>query len=94
MMAATLPNLRFCAYCPNPCRSALEDDTAYLESQTPSALALLAVLVEDRALAWSADVDTALADDSVAVRCRERCPYGYDIPAELAAFRRDRAGGA
>lgn len=91
-MDQELDHLRFCAFCPNPCRSALDDSWSYRESQTPSALSLVAILVADGKMSWGTEINALLADNAVAVRCRERCPYPFDIPAELEAFRREREG--
>jgi hypothetical protein len=92
-MSDTIKNLRFCAYCPNPCRSAVDEADPYPESETPSALSLLAVLVADGNVAWDAAINDALSRDRVAIRCADRCPYPFDIPAELKTFRNSRQGG-
>lgn len=71
--------LRFCAFCPNLCRSAWA--AAHDEAESPSALALLAVSVAVGAVADTAEVRAALARRAMATACRSACPYGIDVPA-------------
>ncbi len=79
--------LRICAFCPNPCRSAVPEDMAdQRESRTPSALAYLAVALNDGFVESDAETQAALADLELAEICRPACVYGFDLPAELRAF--------
>ncbi len=77
--------LRFCAYCPNPCRSAWPAQALQNEAATPSAMALLTIAVLDGRVSADADVRARLADRRMAETCRPACPYGFDIPALIAA---------
>jgi len=89
MKPAASEALAVCALCPNPCRRGVPASMAQqLESQTPSALALLAWYVQRGELAWSEDVAAALGALDAAEACKSLCVYGYDIPAlvrEVAA---------
>lgn len=79
--------LRICAFCPNPCRSAVPEDVAdQRESRTPSALAYLAVALNDGFVKPDAETRAALADLELAETCRPACVYGFDVPAELRTF--------
>ena len=77
--------LRVCAFCPNPCRHALAADApAERESQTPSALALLALHVADGSIGWDdRSVQRSLDDLQPAESCRAACVYHFDIPARV-----------
>ncbi len=81
--------LRICAFCPNPCRLAVpEDEADQRESRTPSALAYLAVALNDGFVEPDGETQTALADLELAETCRPHCVYEFDVPAELRAFAR------
>lgn len=84
-------HLRFCAFCPNLCRSAWPD--AHDEAETPSALALLAVSVADGTVADTPAVRLALARRAMAASCRSACIYGIDVPALIDALLGDRRAG-
>lgn len=82
---------RFCACCPNPCRRAVPAERAVqIESETPSALSMIALAVIDGELAFDADARSALARTEVAHLCRAACPYGYDIAGAIEAFSASR----
>ncbi len=82
---------RFCACCPNPCRRAVPAERAVqIESETPSALSMIALAVIDGELAFDADTRRALARTEVAHHCRAACPYGYDIAGAIEAFTANR----
>lgn len=84
--AEALAALRTCAFCPNPCRSRIPADLAgQLESQTPSALALLALTVVAGLAPAEASVRATLEDLAAARACRSACVYDFDIPALVLA---------
>ena len=79
--------LRICAYCPNPCRSEIPEAVAdQRESRTPSALAFLAVAVNEGFVRADSATEAALGDLELAELCRPACAYGFDVPSELRAF--------
>lgn len=84
-MADAMATLRFCAWCPNLCRSAWPDGCAQREAATPSALSALALMLAERRIAPDALTAAALTDTAMAEACRPACPYGHDIPAAIAA---------
>lgn len=84
MMDESRCRLRFCAFCPNLCRSAWP--AAHDEAETPSALALLAVSLAEGAVADTPEVRAALARRAMAASCRSACPYGIDVPALIDAL--------
>ena len=85
--------LRICAFCPNPCRAAISEDIAdQRESRTPSALAYLAVALNEGYLQPDAATQAALQDLDLAELCRPVCVYGFDVPAELRAYVRRQFG--
>ncbi|WP_119166726.1 hypothetical protein [Algihabitans albus] len=91
MVETGIDLLRICAFCPNPCRAAISEDIAdQRESRTPSALAYLAVAVNEGYVRPDAETQTALRDMELAELCRPLCVYGFDVPAELRAFARQR----
>lgn len=76
--------LRFCACCPNPCRRAIPADLPeQFETDTPSALSMIALAVLEGRLDPQPAVRRALARTSAARACRPACPYGYDIAGML-----------
>ena len=81
-MNKTLETLRFCAFCPNLCRSAWPHP--HEEGETPSALSLLAVAVASGQVADGAGPRALLARQEMAAACRAACPYGVDVPALVA----------
>lgn len=84
--------LRFCAFCPNLCRSVWPE--AHDEAETPSALSLLAVSIVQGAVADGPGPRTALARQDMAAACRAACPYGVDVPALVRQVLGDsHAGG-
>ncbi|WP_291296367.1 hypothetical protein [Elioraea sp.] len=84
-MADAMATLRFCAWCPNLCRSAWPDGAPQREASTPSALSALTLMLAERRVAPDASIAAALGDTAMAEACRAACPYGYDIPAAVAA---------
>lgn len=79
--------LRICAFCPNPCRSEIPEAVAdQRESRTPSALAFLAVAVNDGFMQADAPTKAALSDLELAELCRPACAYGFDVPSALRDF--------
>lgn len=80
------PCLSICAFCPNPCRSAIPADMfPPLESQLPSAMSLLACYLLDGRLAEPDALREALLDRTYVKLCQERCVYGYDVDAAIGA---------
>jgi hypothetical protein len=80
----TFEKLYTCAYCPNTCRPSYSADRAVqIESQTPSALCLLALAVLKQRIPRDAGVDAALNRREAAMSSRGHCTYGLDIPALL-----------
>jgi hypothetical protein len=85
-MSLALETLRTCAFCPNTCRSSHSAAAqVQIESQTPSAMSLLALAF----LAGRLDSDSGVVQ---ALRRREavreslgHCTYGLDIDAALNA---------
>lgn len=93
-MTADRDLFRFCAVCPNPCRSAIPADAAdhQLESCTPSALSLIALAVVEGRLPFDADTRAALGRTGAARHCRAACPYGHDVASAIESFV-ERLGG-
>lgn len=80
----TLEQLYTCAYCPNTCRPSYPAGQAVqIESQTPSALCLLALAVLKQRMPRDAGVDSALNRRDAVMASRGHCTYGLNIPALL-----------
>ena len=78
---------RFCACCPNPCRRGVPADRPFqLESETPSALSMIALAVIDGELDYDEATRSALARTEAAHACSPACPYGYDVAGAIDAF--------
>jgi hypothetical protein len=79
--------LRFCAFCPAPCRSATpRDDTMQDETTTPSSLSLIVLAVEAGQLPLDDAVTGALRNTRIARHCTAACPYHHDIVSDIEAF--------
>lgn len=89
-MNATLETLRFCAFCPNLCRSAWPHP--HEEGETPSALSLLAVALVTGQVTDGAEPRALLSRQEMAAACRTACPYGVDVPALVAEALGDAHG--
>lgn len=90
-----LESLRFCAFCPNPCRRAWPAEAhAQNEAMTPSALSLLTVHVAEGRIALDRDVEGLLASQDMARTCSAVCPYGLDIPALIGHVLQHQPKGA
>lgn len=85
-ISEALRQLRFCAFCPNPCRSGLPlDGAARAESTMPSAMAFLCLAVTEGRIVLSEDVRAQLARTETVELAQRECPYGFDIAAALRA---------
>lgn len=83
--------LTICAYCPNVCRpSYAQDDSVQMESQTPSALSLIALAVLDGRIAPDQETCATLARRGAANASVGHCIYGLNIPATLDAALAER----
>lgn len=78
--------LRSCAFCPNTCRpSHPAESPLQIESQTPSAMSLLALAYLDGRLGRESGVLAALQRREAVRESLNRCTYGFDIDAALDA---------
>lgn len=83
-MSTYLKMLKTCAFCPNPCRSALpREQGATKESKLPSTQSLLTLyLIENRVSDPS--LRETLSDRSAVRTCQKRCVYGFDVDGAIA----------
>jgi hypothetical protein len=85
-MSSALETLRSCAFCPNTCRpSHAAQARLQIESQTPSAMSLLALAYLDGRLGKCSGVIEALQRREAVRESRTHCTYGFDIDAALDA---------
>ena len=85
-MIEELKTLRSCAFCPNTCRpSHSARSPVQIESQTPSAMSLLALAYLDGRLGKNSGVLAALQRREAVRESRNACTYGFDIDAALDA---------
>ena len=81
-----LKKLRTCAFCPNTCRSSHSREAPLqVESQTPSALALVSLAVLDGRLPLDEGTRKVLARRQAAEESVGHCTYGLDMPRVLDA---------
>jgi hypothetical protein len=85
-MSSALETLRSCAFCPNTCRpSHSAAARVQIESQTPSAMSLLALAFLDGRLDIGSGVVQALRRREAVRESRGHCTYNFDIDAALDA---------
>jgi hypothetical protein len=85
-MSSALEILRMCAFCPNTCRpSHSADAPLQMESQTPSAMSLLALAFLDGRLDGDSGVLQALRRRDAVRESLGFCTYQLDIDAALNA---------
>lgn len=85
-IADPVATLRTCAFCPNTCRPSHPSEAALqIESQTPSAMALIALAVLDGRLVPDSGARVALQRRDAVRASREQCNFGFDIDATLDA---------
>ena len=85
-MSTALETLRSCAFCPNTCRpSHAAQARSQVESQTPSAMSLLALAYLDGRLRECSGVLEALQRRDAVRESRTHCTYGFEIDAALDA---------
>jgi hypothetical protein len=85
-MSTALETLRSCAFCPNTCRpSHSAQAQLQIESQTPSAMSLLALAFLDGRLGECSGVIEALQRREAVRESRTHCTYGFDIDSALDA---------
>jgi hypothetical protein len=83
-MSDALTTLRTCAFCPNTCRPSHPAGAAeQMESQTPSALALIALAHLDGRLREGSGALHVLSRRGAALDSIGHCTYGLDINAAL-----------
>lgn len=76
--------LRTCAFCPNTCRPSYPaQEAVQIESQTPSALCLLALSLLSGRLERDSGTELALNRRTAALASRGHCGYGLDISPVL-----------
>ena len=93
-MSTALDTLRSCAFCPNTCRPSHSAQAALqIESQTPSAMSLLALAYLDGRLGRESGVLAALQRREAARESRTHCTYGFDIDSALDAALGEAARG-
>lgn len=93
-MSDSLEALRVCAFCPNVCRPSHDARShVQIESQTPSAMSLLALAYLDGRLGAESGVLEALARREAVRESLGHCLYGFDIDCALSAAL-DAAGKA
>jgi len=85
-MSSSFEALRTCAFCPNTCRpSHSADAPLQMESQTPSAMSLLALAFLDGRLDRESGVVQALQRREAVRESLRFCTYHLDIDAALDA---------
>jgi hypothetical protein len=85
-MSDSLEALRVCAFCPNVCRPSHDAQTPIqIESQTPSAMSLLALAYLGGRLRAESGVLEALARRGAVRESLGHCLYGLDIDSALNA---------
>lgn len=93
-MSSPLETLHTCAFCPNTCRpSHAAESPLQIESQTPSAMSLLALAYLDGRLSARSGVVEALARRDAVRESLGRCTYGLNIDQALDAALTSAAPG-
>jgi Fe-S oxidoreductase len=79
--------IRFCAFCPNVCRSHYPTSgIPQREYMAPSALSYLVYAVMNDLIKYDEDIANVLTKLEACDACKAGCPYHYDIPTHLRAL--------
>jgi hypothetical protein len=82
--------IRFCAFCPNLCRTNYPTSGIPLrEYMAPSALSYIGYAVLNDLLKYDDEIADVLNKLEAFDECKKACLYGYDIPSHLRALAAD-----
>lgn len=82
-----------CACCPSPCRRAIPANLRdQVESETPSALSMIALAVIDGELDFDPAVQAVLSRTDQARYCRPVCTYELDIASAVEKLVAEHGG--
>jgi len=87
MEKSAVDQLRFCAFCPNICRTHYPTKgVQQREYMAPSALSYLAYAVLNKFIVYDKNVEAVLSSTEACDSCREACPYHYNISGHLSSL--------
>ena len=87
MEQTAVDQIRFCAFCPNLCRTLYPTSgIPQREYMAPSALCYLVFAVLNDLISYNDEVAEVLTKLEAVDECKKACMYNYDIPGNLRAL--------
>ncbi len=94
MTQTAIDQIRFCAFCPNLCRTQYPPSgVPQREYMAPSALAYLGYALLNDLISYNEDVADTLTKLEACEACKAACLYHYDIPAHLRTLAAELQSG-
>ena len=95
MKQTAVDQIRFCAFCPNLCRTQYPTSgVPQREYMAPSALAYLGYALLNGLIMYNAEVAEVLTKLEACDACKIACRYNYDIPGDLRTLASELKSGA
>ncbi len=94
MTQTAIDQIRFCAFCPNLCRTQYPTSgVPQREYMAPSALAYLGYALLNDLILYNEEVADTLTKLEACEACKPGCLYHYDIPTHLRALAAELKSG-
>ena len=94
MEQTEVDQIRFCAFCPNLCRT--HYPTSFVpqrEYMAPSALSYIGYALLNDLLKYNKEIASVLKKLEAFDECKKACPYNYDVPRHLRALAEELKNG-
>lgn len=86
--------IRFCAFCPNLCRTHYPTSgIPQREYMAPSALSYIGYALLNDLLKYNGEIDDVLAKLEAFDECKKACLYNYDVPGHLRTLAQEFRDG-
>ena len=94
MEQTAVDQIRFCAFCPNLCRTNYPRNiTPQREYMAPSALSYIGYAVLNNLIEYNEEIASVLTKLEAFDECKKACIYNYDVPSHLRALAEELKNG-